>query len=200
MERVEKKQVSNAEGKQLVANGALASSEDHGWDAEWSDDEKDNAPGDTKSSSQPTADDSGADDWGDWGDDDAPDESTDDHGEGKKEDEDDPAEAWGWGDDDANQDEAQKARAPHGSRDAATASSLRELTLRESYHISSMPEPVLSLVFAILEDGALLTQDGYNASPVVASAAGLFNLPTFALAMFRAVSPYYYSLDSGGNM
>lgn len=37
-------------------------------------------------------------------------------------------------------------------------------------------------------------------SPVAKAAAGLFSLPTLALAMFRAVGPYYYSLDNGGNM
>ncbi len=40
----------------------------------------------------------------------------------------------------------------------------------------------------------------YETSPVVTAAAGLFSLPTLALAMFRAVAPYYYALDPGGNM
>lgn len=47
-----------------------------------------------------------------------------------------------------------------------------------------------------------LTQSRSEGNPVAAAAAGLFNLPTLVLAMFRAVSPYYYSLDisGGGNM
>jgi protein transport protein DSL1/ZW10 len=37
-------------------------------------------------------------------------------------------------------------------------------------------------------------------NPVAVAAAGLFALPTLILAMYRAVSPYYYTLGSGGNM
>jgi centromere/kinetochore protein ZW10 len=37
-------------------------------------------------------------------------------------------------------------------------------------------------------------------NPVAAAAAGLFALPTLILAMYRAVSPYYYTLSTGGNM
>jgi centromere/kinetochore protein ZW10 len=37
-------------------------------------------------------------------------------------------------------------------------------------------------------------------NPVAAAAAGLFGVPTLALALFRAISPYYYSWDIGGNM
>ncbi len=54
-----------------------------------------------------------------------------------------------------------------GSTAAATENQTRELTLKETYHISSMPEPVLALIFAILEDGATLTRDDYANSPVV---------------------------------
>jgi protein transport protein DSL1/ZW10 len=48
----------------------------------------------------------------------------------------------------------------------------------------------------------LLTPFRSDDNPVAAAAAGLFGLPTFVLAMFRAVSPYYYALDvsGGGNM
>jgi centromere/kinetochore protein ZW10 len=63
-----------------------------------------------------------------------------------------------------------------------------------------MPEPVLELIYAILEDGAALTRDDVEYAPVAATAPGLFGLPTFALALFRAISPYYYSLSEGGNM
>jgi protein transport protein DSL1/ZW10 len=37
-------------------------------------------------------------------------------------------------------------------------------------------------------------------NPVTAAAVGLFALPTLVLAMYRAVSPYYYTMTSGGNM
>lgn len=37
-------------------------------------------------------------------------------------------------------------------------------------------------------------------NPVTAAAVGLFALPTLVLAMYRAVSPYYYNMAPGGNM
>lgn len=76
----------------------------------------------------------------------------------------------------------------------------RELVLRETYHISSMPDPVLQLIFNILEDAASLTREDGEYELVAGTAPGLFGLPTFALALFRSISPYYYSLGDGGNM
>lgn len=72
--------------------------------------------------------------------------------------------------------------------------------MKETYSISSMPQPVLDLIIAIVEDGAALTNDSYAGSPVAAQAAGLFSLPTLALAIFRAISPHYYAPGVGGNM
>jgi hypothetical protein len=74
----------------------------------------------------------------------------------------------------------------------------RELTLKETYYISSMPEPVLALIYDLVQDGASLTSEKHENSPVAAAAAGLFSLPTLALAMYRAISPYYYASDKGG--
>ncbi|KAK3940724.1 hypothetical protein QBC46DRAFT_312993 [Diplogelasinospora grovesii] len=210
VERVEKRMVSKSEGKQLAANGATASADGHGWDAAWSDGEEDakmkeegTAP--TQENTAAEDDDDGADAWG-WGDDDAAaeeDKPEEPQEEKNPDDEDDPTEAWGWGDDAANVEEEEQPN-PIPSKPVLSAPKAkpqtRELTLKETYNISSMPQPVLDLIFAILEDGAALTDERFASSPVAAAASGLFNLPTLALAMFRAVSPYYYSTDIGGNM
>ncbi|KAJ3510332.1 hypothetical protein NM208_g15545 [Fusarium decemcellulare] len=114
------------------------------------------------------------------------------------EDEDDSAAAWGWGDDDVAQEA--EPQPPAQSNAPNPHDETRELVLRETYNISSMPEPVLELIYSILEDGAALTRDDIEYAPVAATAPGLFGLPTFALALFRAISPYYYSFSDGGNM
>lgn len=206
VERVETQTVSRTEGAEIAANGAPAAVDDDDWGAAW-DDDTGNQQKDTGRNASNNADqgsgndeDEGADAWG-WGDDGAaepestptpappaPEAPTDDDGDD-----------WGaWGDDAAEQPPAQPAT--QTQQQQVTENRTREMTLRETYKISAMPEPVLALISTILEDGAFLVCSEGN--PVAAAAAGLYGLPTFVLAMFRAVSPYYYALDAsgGGNM
>ncbi|QYS94674.1 hypothetical protein H0G86_002003 [Trichoderma simmonsii] len=149
--------------------------------------------------------DDGADAWG-WGDNDDANDTTNQTEEAKDAtgapDEDDGADAWGWGDDgDAPEPAAHAVPAPAPKTKPSKAKEeTRELVFKETYSISSMPEPVLELIFSILEDGAALTKDGDEYSLLTATAPGLFSLPTFVLALFRAISPQYYSSDAGGNM
>ncbi|KAK1835941.1 Centromere/kinetochore protein zw10 [Podospora conica] len=205
VERVEKQMVSRSEGLQLAANGATADDEDHGWGA-WDDGEEEppQPAEEAKPEVSTTGDeDEGADAWG-WGEEDANQDEKPQTADDTKPDEDeDPTAAWGWGEDADNVD-AEDIEGPVDTKPLpqprASAPEPREITFRETYNISSMPQPVLDLIFAIVEDGAALTKDTYATSPVAAAAAGLFNLPTIALAMFRAVSPFYYTSDLGGNM
>ncbi|KAL7937277.1 hypothetical protein V8C35DRAFT_295239 [Trichoderma chlorosporum] len=163
-----------------------------------------------KETTEAANEDDGADAWG-WGDNDDANENANQPAEAMDTTEDDGADAWGWGDDvDAAEPEAHvvPARTP-ATAPAAPApkpktsnakEETRELVFKETYSISSMPEPVLELIFAILEDGAALTRDGNEYNLLTATAPGLFSLPTFILALFRAISPQYYSSDAGGNM
>ncbi|KAL6830985.1 hypothetical protein J3E69DRAFT_328283 [Trichoderma sp. SZMC 28015] len=152
-----------------------------------------------------TNEDDGADAWG-WGDNDDANDTTNQTEEVKDAtgapDEDDGADAWGWGDDgDAPGPDAHAVPAPaHKTKPSKAKEETRELVFKETYSISSMPEPVLELIFSILEDGAALTKEGDEYSLLTATAPGLFSLPTFVLALFRAISPQYYSSDAGGNM
>ncbi|KAJ9143689.1 Centromere/kinetochore protein zw10 [Pleurostoma richardsiae] len=194
VERVERQMVSRKEGKQIA--GASTATDNDDWGAAWDDDEAQMGPVTEPSDAErekSTAinDDDGTDAWG-WGEEDGGDDAPEaKESEGA---EDDDGEAWGWGDADVKGEDETQPQA------AAAELQTREMILKETYNISSMPGPVLQLISSILEDGAALTQTGYDSSPVAAAAAGLFNLPTLALAMFRAVSPYYYSLSEGGNM
>ncbi|KAI1199952.1 hypothetical protein F5X97DRAFT_321966 [Nemania serpens] len=198
IERVETQTVSQEEGRQLASSSAIPSNTD-GWDAAWDDGEvATNSEDLPKQPKREEAGDDGADAWG-WGDDDndieadtAITHAEPKHSNGPDEEE-DPAAAWGWGDDGDTADASKDA-----TTEAQPTSSTRELTLRETYNISSMPEPVIALILSILEDGASLVSGDGN--PMAAAAAGLFSLPTLVLAMFRAVSPHYYALDAGGNM
>ncbi|OPB37234.1 hypothetical protein A0O28_0041460 [Trichoderma guizhouense] len=158
-----------------------------------------------KKTVEATNEDDGADAWG-WGDNDDANDTTNQTEEAKDAtgapDEDDGADAWGWGDDgDAPGPDAHAVPAPAPKTKPSKAKEeTRELVFKETYSISSMPEPVLELIFSILEDGAALTKEGDEYSLLTATAPGLFSLPTFVLALFRAISPQYYSSDAGGNM
>ncbi|RGP66806.1 centromere kinetochore zw10 like [Fusarium sporotrichioides] len=207
VEKVEKQMVSIAEGKEITKTpgGAGATAETADWGADWGDawEENNEQPKDeskptTKGPGSAKADeDDGADAWG-WDEGDTAVEAQDTKEPAEKDDEDDSAAAWGWGDEDTAQEPEQapaaKSKAPQAQEET------RELVLKETYSVSSMPEPVLELIYAILEDGATLTRDDVEYAPVAATAPVLFGLPTFALALFRAISPYYYSLSEGGNM
>ncbi|KAK5630994.1 hypothetical protein RRF57_006709 [Xylaria bambusicola] len=194
IERIETQTVSQEEGQRLDPNRSVLFNSD-GWDAAW--DDHDDAP---RNENQPkeTKNDDGGDDgadawgWGDEGDDNETNDAVADKNPKQTEptEDDDPTAAWGWGDED------DAADAPE--RDTVVIPSTQELTLKETYNISSMPEPVVALILAILEDGAYLVSNDGN--PMATAAAGLFSLPTLVLAMFRAVSPHYYALDAGGNM
>ncbi|KAF9881101.1 is centromere binding protein at prophase [Colletotrichum karsti] len=214
VEKVEKQMVSRSEGKELAANNAAAgAATDDDWGAAWGVDDEDEPAETNDTTAQSQEEDDGADAWG-WDDDDKGAENKEENPKASKEaeppadEEDDAADAWGWGDDDATnpapepEPKLPSKKAPARKEKGATPAEdeSREMVLKETYHISSMPEPVLELILAILEDGAALTQPEYESSPVAAAAPGLFSLPTFALAMFRAVSPHYYGLDIGGNM
>ncbi|KAK4191618.1 Centromere/kinetochore protein zw10 [Podospora australis] len=200
VEKIEKQMVSRSEGQQLTASGATASADDdHGWGDAWDDGEEDASQEEqtaTGAKKAPEDGDDGTDAWG-WGDEAADEEELREATKKTaQEEDDDPTAAWGWGDEDTNETAAAANPKQTNPEQPAT----RELTLKESYSISSLPYPVLELISTIAEDGAALTQDSYANSPVAAAAAGLFSVPTLALAMFRAISPHYYSPIPGGNM
>lgn len=187
VERIEKQMVSRAEGQELAAAPATAAAaEDDDW-AAWDDEgdqqeeEAQNAPLQEAAKAPQTAeapkiaeafDDEVADAWG-WneeGEGDAADalstsnalETSETPSEPNKEaEDDDAADAWGWGDEDAHEEPETQPTAQQPAAPAHPPDQQREMTLKETYNISSMPEPVLQLIFAILEDGATLTNEEY---------------------------------------
>jgi centromere/kinetochore protein ZW10 len=178
VEKVEKQMVSRSEGKELTANGVANKADDDDWGAAWGDDDdQDQGPEETEGSgtvpSAKTADDDddGVDAWG-WNEDAAPTDGEQQKPAAEAQDDEDFGAAWGWGDEDAAAPgsgtqtspvaKKQRQQAPAAAAaPPAAAEDSREMVLKEVYHISSMPEPVLQLIEAILEDGAALTQPRY---------------------------------------
>ena len=164
VERVETQTVSRSEGKELAANGAPATNDEDDWGA-WDDEGDGNAaeaPATAQetnaSQSVPNITEDDADTWG-WGEEEPVEDKPVEPAATDANVDDDPADAWGWGDDET----VDPAPAPSQPKAVASNPSqnskkweTREMTLKESYHISSLPEPVLDLITAILEDGASL--------------------------------------------
>jgi protein transport protein DSL1/ZW10 len=160
VERVETQTVSKSEGAELAANIPPRSADDDDWGAAWDDGgegEKDPAhtgQATTAGASSTSNEEDGADAWG-WGEDaeanGQPEESSA-APTSKPTAEDDGGDAWGWGDEDSSEQPTREPVPPQ----TVSSQNTRELTMRETYKISSMPEPVLALISAILEDGAYL--------------------------------------------
>ncbi|EHK25981.1 uncharacterized protein TRIVIDRAFT_211539 [Trichoderma virens Gv29-8] len=217
VEKIERQMVSIAEGKELSRTGAGAVADTNDWGEDWGEAWDDEKAGDGNEQApqtheqmeiDTTNEDDGADAWG-WGDNDDANQAAEAKDAAEAQDEDDGADAWGWGDDgDAPEPEGHVVPAPAvapapvapKTKPNKAKEETRELVFKETYSISSMPEPVLELIFSILEDGAALTREGDEYNLLTATAPGLFSLPTFILALFRAISPQYYSSDAGGNM
>lgn len=169
VEKIEKQMVSRSEGKQLAENNATAgTATDDDWGAAWGVDDEPEATEAIDTTKQSQEEDDGADAWG-WDDDDQAAETKEETSKSGQteqlEDEDDAATAWGWGDEESEQPQEpepkpqpQKAPAKKQKTETPAQDESREMVLKETYHISSMPEPVLELVLAILEDGAALTR------------------------------------------
>lgn len=228
VERIEKHMVTVSEGNELATTGAGASADTNDWGAAWDDawDDEEAAKDKrmtteaTDSNRPATAnEDDGTDAWG-WGEDDGPaaedlseqvdvptnadDAPLQEEEKGKNDEDDAGADAWGWGDEDLTTEPAEpeqtKQSSPKKPKKTARPEQKKELVFKEKYRISSMPEPVLNMITATLEDGATLIEEKDKYQLIASTAPGLFNLPTLVLALFRAISPYYYSLAVGGNM
>ena len=120
----------------------------------------------------------------------------------------DDGEAWGWDDHNPELSPTRPKKAPrehaqvNGDRGSSNKSE-QEVTLRETYTITAIPDELLDLIMQVTRDAQGLRQPENASSPVAPAALGLYSVPTLILAGFRALAPAYYEDDSkikGGNM
>ncbi|KAK7550673.1 hypothetical protein IWX49DRAFT_610787 [Phyllosticta citricarpa] len=129
--------------------------------------------------------------------------------ESKGDPEEEDADAWGWGDDDANvENEAPENKSPAKSATKASTQkkpptdqrSERELTLRETYSVTAIPDAIMEMIVQVVSDAQALAQPRFSNSPIAPAGLGLYSIPTLILAMYRATAPVYYANDPAGNM
>jgi len=143
-----------------------------------------------------------------WDLDDPEDKTDEGSGDGDEDD------AWGWGDDQeatngsAAQETAQNAPSAISATSAARAngkarapqdSNQREVTLRETFTVTLIPEKLLVILKSIVDDAQTLAGPSYSESPIAPAASALYTLPTLALAIYRATAPTAYTKAPSGN-
>lgn len=164
VERVET-QVVTKDDSMFVDNG---NNED--WNAEWSDEEdlKD-ANNEETLPHNTTTHEGEEEDVSAWGLDDDADHDKVEAGEDSNKVAEDEGDAWGWGDDNET-DEATKSPRPHppntptpkrNGNVAKTAPSERQLTLRETYKITALPEQISEIIFEVVSDADTLARLRY---------------------------------------
>lgn len=174
VERVETQMVSRDDA---IMAGETAEEVDDDW-AAWDNDGGDKASetGETEAQKQETAnieeEDMDADAWGIEDDtEDATESKSEKGSKGNPEEED--GDAWGWGDDDepgdgqgaekkseaAANDSPKKSKKPNGEA-RKTGPQERELTLREKYTVTGIPDAIMEIITQIVSDAQELAQPG----------------------------------------
>ncbi|KAJ5610459.1 hypothetical protein N7510_007178 [Penicillium lagena] len=196
VERIEKEQVSQADGA-LLDN---APTDD--WDAGWDDDEEEDIA-DKPVAPLPEEEEEDVSAWGLDEDEEEIPEETKPEAPAEAED-DDADDAWGWGDEDEDAQRSpseplqpKPAAAPSKSANGertVPSSSPREVTLKEVYTVTDIPDSIIKVIRQQIDDSKNISQPAHSHSRVASSGAGLLALPTLILAMFKATSSSFYSL------
>lgn len=187
VERVET-QVLSQQDRLFTGN-----TKDDEWNAGWSDEEDHSSPVEKNVKSGDAMGDEDEEDGSAWGLDDADEPEVD---------------AWGWGD---NKDIGENPETPqhekallpkptvNGNADPGQQIE-REVTLRETYNITSLPIGVLDLIKTILADQGAIREQSSGIFSMAAAIPGLSSLTSLLLVMYRASASNYYSLNNSGNM
>lgn len=162
VERVETQTVSKGDA---IMGGTDVDEADDAWAADWDEDTTETKEVDTKQP-EPSTNDDDDDDASAWDmdedDADVPAESAATKDSGDNMEEDDAADAWGWGDDEQATEETSKPDSPKKTTKVApteqpTQSGDRELTLRETYTVTAVPDGMLEIVMQVVSDAETLT-------------------------------------------
>ncbi|KAF3388942.1 Ribosome biogenesis protein ytm1 [Penicillium rolfsii] len=195
VERVEKEQVSRADE-------ALLETATDDWDASWDDDKEEDSTANPATAAQPEDEE---EDVSAWGLDEDAQEEAEPHTADPSGDDEADGDAWGWGEDEGEEepsDQKKSLRADttskpvHGGK-AVQSPAPREMTLREIYTVTDIPDSILDIVRQQINDSKDISQPPHSTSRVASSGAGLLALPTLILAMFKATSSSFYSLKLG---
>ncbi|KAK5123888.1 hypothetical protein LTR85_002084 [Meristemomyces frigidus] len=203
VERVETRMVSKDDHAALAGDSAGAEDD---WDGAWEEPEEEKPAAEGRQDSRAAAGTSGGeedDESSAWDTDDNDDKPAEQAG-------DDEGDAWGWGDEDKSaspvatrqqQQQAPSARVNGTEPNPAKPPAEREMTLRETFTVTTIPDGILTILQRIISDAQTLAGPSYARSPIAPAATALYTLPTLALAIYRATAPTAYTTRlATGNM
>jgi centromere/kinetochore protein ZW10 len=155
VERVEKEQVSRADE-------ALLETATDDWDANWDDEKGEASTAGPAMAAQPEEE----EDVSAWGLDEDAHEEAEPDATGASGDDDADDDAWGWGDDDGEEEPSDRnkslqtdtASKPVNGAEAAQSSTPREMTLREVYTVTDIPDSILDIVRQQINDSKDISQ------------------------------------------
>ncbi|EKG14672.1 RZZ complex subunit Zw10 [Macrophomina phaseolina MS6] len=214
VERVETQMVSRDDA---IMAGETAEEAEDDW-AAWDNDDEEKASqsATTKSEKQGKAEvdeeDLDVDAWGigDDAEDSTAEATSEEDPKGSLEEED--TDAWGWGDDDEPGDVENTERRSDAAKESPKkpkrangeaqkgAPKERELTLREKYTVTVIPDAIMEIITQIVSDAQTLSQPKFSGSPIAPAGPRLYSIPNLVLAMYRATAPVFYANDIAGNM
>ncbi|KAK3072531.1 ribosome biogenesis protein ytm1 [Teratosphaeriaceae sp. CCFEE 6253] len=197
VERIETQMV-NKDDHQVLQGGGGEKGGEEDWDSAWDEPEEEARaakPPSVRRESAPKADDDEGSAWDT--------EDMDDQGSGDGKTGSDEGDGWGWG------DERDKPPSPVANKKAQKAPARiapaaqpkeRQMTLRETFTVTAVPNGVLQIIQHIIADAKTLSGPTYASSPIAPAATGLYTIPTLALAIYRATAPTAYTKLPTGNM
>lgn len=178
------------------------------WNAGWSDDESESPTKTNQPSTSIVAQGDDEEDVSAWGLVDEKENGTDQDDKENPTAADDAADAWGWGDENEGEESNKAPPTSQPSRKMAQSNgparppeqAEREVTLKETYNITSLPKEILEIITQIISDAEKLETSDLANSPVASAAPKLLSLPGLVLAMYRASASTSYASHPSGSM
>ncbi|KAF3915796.1 hypothetical protein ABW21_db0201010 [Orbilia brochopaga] len=102
---------------------------------------------------------------------------------------------WSWGDEeDGKKKGASAAQNPNGKL-KETEKDVEDITLRETYSITSIPQEVINIILHTIQEAEKLSQPQYANLRIASSTSGLLTIPASILTTYRALSSIFYRDD-----
>jgi centromere/kinetochore protein ZW10 len=205
----EKKSVERVETQTISKGDALHAGHevDDGWAADWDEEETTNEDTDKTEGAE-------EEDMSAWGEeDDGPSEDVKPqgvaHAETERSADDEDADDWGADWDDENDAKPMSGQTPtkpkgtpktNGKSGTAKSSKEQEVTLRETYSVTAIPDSIMEIIMQVIVDVETLNSPELVKSAIAPASGGLYMIPSLLLAMYRATAAMHYSKDIAGNM
>ena len=197
VERVETRIVSGHEaGLVSGRQGASGGGGEEDWDTAWDEADEDTPSTQLRKEAEEV------DDASAW----EVEDDAEEHQEGKAG-EDGDEDAWGWGDGDDEGSQrppspiaARKSQPPPPATSNGEPAAEQEMTLRETFTVTAIPDALFSILHEIISDAQTLSGPDFAHSPIAPASKALYSLPTLALAIYRATASTAYAKLDVGNM